>query len=117
MNQENYQAGFTGSAEAFDDHFREIFAEKNVAAHPKKHDSKRERQPIQVETRARLTGERVREIVRDQNEERADYVESLLLDQREILERQHASQLDLLSKIAAIVSQMQGATSGFRATA
>ncbi|MGD7189631.1 hypothetical protein ACQCRI_13430 [Ralstonia pseudosolanacearum] len=58
---------------------------------------------------SRLTGERVREIVSDQNEELADFVESLLLDQREILDRQHAAQLEQLSKILALVSQMQGA--------
>ncbi|AGH85398.1 hypothetical protein [Ralstonia pseudosolanacearum] len=58
---------------------------------------------------SRLTGERVREIVSDQNEELADFVESCLLDQREILERQHAAQLDQLSKILALVSQMQRA--------
>jgi len=52
----------------------------------------------------------VREIVSDQNEELADHVESLILDQREILERQHAAQLDRLSEIVALFGQMQGAS-------
>jgi phosphoglycerate-specific signal transduction histidine kinase len=117
MIQENHQSGFTGFADAFGDIFNHIVATQDVAAAQQKHESKRERQPIQVETRARLTGERVREIVSDQIEELADFVESLLLDQRGMLERQHAAQLDLLSKIVALVSQMQGATSDFGATA
>ncbi|CAJ9727495.1 Uncharacterised protein [Burkholderia pseudomallei] len=107
MIQENHQSGFTEFAKAFGD----LIAEKNVAAQPKKkHESTRERQPIQVETHARLTDERVREIVSEQVEELADFVESLLLDQREILERPHAAQLDQLSKIVALVSQAQGAS-------
>ncbi|MGF6611708.1 hypothetical protein OKW45_006630 [Paraburkholderia sp. WSM4175] len=108
MIQENHQQGFAGFAEAFGDLFGDILAKKDVAAEQKKHESKREPQPIQVETRTRLTGERVREIVSDQVEELADFVESLLLDQREILERQHAAQLDQLSKIVALVGQMHG---------
>lgn len=114
MIQENHESGSVG-LDAFSDLFRDVFAQENVAAAQKKYEVKRERQPIQVETRARLTGERVREIVSGQNEELADYVESLLLDQREILERQHAAQLDQLSKIVELVSQMQGATGGFGA--
>lgn len=110
MIEENNQSGFGEFAEAFDDHFRDIFAKKDVAAEPKKHKRECERQPVQVETRARLTGERVREIVSEQVEELADCVESLLLDQREILVRQHAAQLDQLSKIVARVSQAQGAS-------
>lgn len=62
-----------------------------------------------VETQACLTSERAREIVSDQSEELADFVESCLLDQRELLERQHAAQIDQLSKILALVSQMHGA--------
>lgn len=108
MNQENHQSGFGEFAEAFD--FRDIFAKKEVAAEPKKHKPECERQPIQVETRARLTGERVREIVSEQAGELADLFESLLLDQREVLERQHAAQLDQLSKIVALVSQAQEAS-------
>lgn len=117
MIQENNQSGFGGFAEAFSDGFNDILAAKGVAAEPKKHEPKRERQPIQVETRARLTGEHMREIVSDQIKQLADFVESLLLDQREIFERQHAVQLDQLSKIMALVSQMQGATGGFGTTA
>ncbi|KVE72451.1 hypothetical protein [Burkholderia vietnamiensis] len=117
MIQENNQSGFGGFAEAFSDGFNDILAAKGVAPEPKKHEPKRERHPIQVETRARLTGEHVREIVSDQIEQLADFVESLLLDQREIFERQHAVQLDQLSKIMALVSRMQGATGGFGTTA
>ncbi|VBD30862.1 hypothetical protein [Burkholderia pseudomallei] len=116
MIRENDQQGFAGFAETFGEVFDDIFAKKDVAAAQQKHGPKRERQPVQIETRARLTGERVREIVNDQIEELADFVESLLLDQREMLERQHAAQLDLLSKIVALVSQMQGGTGGFGAT-
>jgi hypothetical protein len=110
MIQENNQSAFGEFAEAFDDHFRDIFAKKDVAAEPKKHKPERERQPMQVETRARLTGERVREIVSGQVEELADFVESLLLDQRELMERQHTVQLELLSKIVTRVGQIQGAS-------
>jgi len=108
MTQENHQPGAVGF-DAFSDFFREIFAKKDVAAEPKKHEPKRERQPIQVETRVHLTAGSVREIVGDHGEELADFVESLLLDQRDIVERQHAAHLDQLSKIVALVSQMQGA--------
>lgn len=117
MMKENHQPGFAGFTNAFEDLLGGIFTEKIVAAEPKKHESKRERKHIQVETRTRRTDERVRAIVGDQVEELADFVESLLLDQREILERQHAAQIELLSNIVALVGQMHGATVGFGATA
>ncbi|WP_454824455.1 hypothetical protein [Paraburkholderia xenovorans] len=50
----------------------------------------------------------IREIVTDQVGQLTGYVETLLLDQRESLERQHAAQLVLLSSITALVGQMQG---------
>lgn len=117
MMKENHQPGFEGFTNAFVDLFGGIFAEKVVAAEPKKHEFERERRPIRVEARARLTDQRVREIVSGQVEELADFAESLLLDQREILERQHAAQIELLSNIVALVGQMHGATGGFGATA
>lgn len=117
MTEEKNPSGFGEFADVFGDTFNDILAAKGVAAEPKKHEPKRERQPIQVEARARLTDERVRAIVSDQIEQLADLVESHLLDQREMLERQHAAQLDQLSKIMALVSQMQGATGGFGTTA
>lgn len=108
MNQKDPQFGFTVFVDDFGDIVNDIFATIGVAAQQKKHKPERERQPMQVETRARFTGERVREIVSEQAEELADFVESLFLDQRELMERQHTVQLELLSKIVTLVGQIQG---------
>ncbi|MFM0645283.1 hypothetical protein PQR14_13215 [Paraburkholderia bryophila] len=116
MIQKNHQSGFAAFADAFGGIFKDIVDTKYVVAEQKKHESKRERQPIRVETRARLTGVGVREIVKDKIDELADFGEVLLLEQREMLERRDVAQLDQLSKIVALVSQMQGATGSFGTT-
>lgn len=89
MNQKDPQFGFTVFVDDFGDIVNDIFATIGVAAQQKKHKPERERQPMQVE-------------------ELADFVESLLLDQRELMERQHTVQLELLSKIVTLVGQIQG---------
>ncbi|KHK54092.1 hypothetical protein PI87_16355 [Ralstonia sp. A12] len=108
-----------GFAEAFGDIFGDVFPSQATklahvdspdAGDNQRDETGRERRLATFETQARPTGERVREIVSDQSDKLADFVESCLLDQREILERQHAVQLDQLSKILALVSQMQGAS-------
>lgn len=110
MSSENLELGFAGFADAFGDIFGDIFAKKDAAAEPKKLESKRKRQPIQVESRVHLTVDRVRDIISDQFEELADHIESLFLGQRDVFERQHTAQLDQLSKTVALVDQMQGAS-------
>lgn len=105
MTQEKYYPYSAKFTEAFGDFFADAVANENVEAKQKNHEPTRK--TMKVKTRARLTGAGVREIVSDQIEQLADFIELIFFDQRELLESQHSAHLDQLSMVVALVAQMQ----------